>query len=96
MSVICQIFRSRREEGMYLFVKKDEGLARVPEVLLQKFGTPEPAMVLLLTPEKKLARTDVVRVMAALNEPGYYLQLPPGSERDNAMQEIRQRNTKLS
>ncbi len=96
MTVICQIYRSRREEGMYLYVKKSEGLASVPEALLQRFGPPEPAMVLKLTPEKKLARADVTRVLEALEEPGYYLQLPPLAEADAEMLALRQHNSKLS
>lgn len=96
MIVICQIYRSRREEGMYLFVKKSEGLAPVPEALLQRFGPPEPAMVLKLTPEKKLARADTARVIQALEQQGYYLQLPPLAEADAEMAALRQHNSKLS
>lgn len=96
MNVICQVFRSRKEEGMYLYVRKEDGLSKVPEVLLQKFGTAEPAIVLVLTPDKKLARADITRVLAALDDPGYYLQLPPTLGEDQAMQAMRQHNSKLS
>ena len=95
MKVICQIYRSRREEGMYLFVRKDEGLLQVPETLLQKFGPPEPAMVLVLTPEKKLARADTARVLEALVEKGYYLQLPPRTEAEADMTSMHQHNSKM-
>ncbi|MDQ2077948.1 YcgL domain-containing protein [Marinimicrobium sp. ABcell2] len=93
--IICQIYRSPREEGMYLYVTKEEGLERVPEELLKRFGTPQPAMVLLLTPERKLARVPVERVMASLEEPGYYLQLPPRGPHDTEQQLIHQHNSKL-
>jgi uncharacterized protein len=96
MKIICQIYRSPKEEGMYLYVKKDEGLSKVPEELLKLFGKPVPAMVLLLTPEKKLARVNVEKVAESLNTQGYYLQLPPRNEQDPAMQEMRARNSKLS
>lgn len=96
MPVISEIYRSPKEEGMYLYVKKSEGLSRVPEELLQKFGKPQPAMVLLLTPEKKLARVPVANVLASLDTQGYYLQLPPLAQVELEMQQIHAHNSKLS
>src|SRR3954467_8590872 len=96
MKIICQIYRSPKEEGMYLYVKKEEGLTRVPEALLNLFGKPQPAMVLLLTPEKKLARVSVEKVAETLDTQGYYLQLPPRNEQDPEMQDVRAKNSKLS
>ena len=96
MKVICQVFRSSKEEGMYLYVQKDEGLSRVPEDLLKLFGKPQPAMVLLLTPEKKLARVSVDKVVESITRQGFYLQLPPRTEQDTEMTQIRALNTKLS
>lgn len=96
MSTICQIYRSAREEGMYLYCRKAEGLESVPEELLQRFGRAEPAMVLLLTPEKKLARADAGRVLEALAEKGYYLQLPPVPYMDDSARDLAARNDKLT
>jgi len=96
MKIICQIYRSPKEEGMYLYVKKEEGLERVPEELLKLFGKPQPAMVLLLTPEKKLARVSVDKVVESLLEKGFYLQLPPRDQLDTDMQSMRAKNSKLS
>lgn len=80
MKVICDIFRSPKEEGMYLYVKREEGLEHVPEDLLRRFGKPQPAMTLVLTPERQLARVPVARVLECLEDPGYYLQMPPRPE----------------
>lgn len=96
MKVICQIYRSPKEEGMYLYVKKEEGLTRVPDDLLKLFGKPQPAMVLLLTPEKKLARVTVEKVIENLESQGFYLQLPPRNEEDSEMAKMRMHNSKLS
>ena len=96
MKIICQVFRSPKEEGMYLYVKKEEGLTKVPEELLTLFGKPLPAMVLLLTPEKKLARVSVEKVAESLESQGYYLQMPPRNVQDPEMQEMRSKNSKLS
>ena len=78
--VLCQIYRSTRQNEMYLYVNALEGLSKVPQALLEKFGEPEPAMSLVLNPERKLVRADVTRVIEALGESGYYLQMPPRPE----------------
>jgi len=96
MKLIAQIFRSKKEEGMYLYVKKEEGLKRVPEDLLTLFGKPEPAMVLMLTPEKKLAYARADLVIEQLIDKGFYLQLPPRDQLDDEAKKIRQYNEKLS
>lgn len=96
MKLITQIYRSTKEEGMYLYVKKEEGLSKVPEALLALFGKPEPAMVLVLTPEKKLAHANVHAVIALIEENGFYLQLPPRDQIDLEAKEIRAKNEKLS
>jgi uncharacterized protein YcgL (UPF0745 family) len=83
MQRICSIYRSAKVEGMYLFVDKAEGLARVPEALLQRFGKSELAMTLLISPERKLARADAATVLDAIAQQGFFLQLPPQAEHDS-------------
>lgn len=92
---ICDIYRSPKKEGLYLYVPKLKGLADVPDALLTMFGKPELAFALVLTPEKKLAKEDITKVLSDLSEKGYFLQLP-AIEQDDAMQAIAQHNNKLS
>ena len=92
--LICEVFKSPKEDEMYLYVNKQEGLSRVPETLLEHFGTPKSAMTLLLTPEKKLARADIGKVLAAIDEQGFYLQMPPPKE--EYMQQVHEKNNKMS
>jgi len=75
--VLCEVFRSPRREGMYLYVERSEGLAHVPEALLKVFGTPESALVFRLTPDRPLARASAPAVLEELRERGFYLQMPP-------------------
>ncbi|MBN50354.1 MAG: hypothetical protein CMN85_12540 [Spongiibacteraceae bacterium] len=77
MTLIVSIYRSPKKEGTYLYVEKAKGLERVPEPLLKQFGKPELAMTLALTSERKLARVDAAKVMDAVVEQGFFLQLPP-------------------
>ena len=68
----------------------------MPEELLKMFGKPQQAMVLLLTPDKKLAHANVEKVAQSLDEKGFYLQLPPRGERDPDAERVRALNSKLS
>ncbi|WP_136247545.1 YcgL domain-containing protein [Halomonas borealis] len=78
--LLCEVFKSPRKDGMYLYVDKRRGLEDVPEALLEHFGRPVSALTLILTPEKSLARTRGGDVMAAIEEKGFYLQMPPAKE----------------
>jgi uncharacterized protein YcgL (UPF0745 family) len=74
---LITIYRSPREEGLYLYTAHDELLDRVPEELLKRFGTPEVVMRLQLDENRKLARADAGDVLSAIAIKGYYLQLAP-------------------
>lgn len=79
--VLCNIYKSRRKEETYLYVSLKDDLSKVPEVLLETFGRPELVTKLIITAERKLARADVTKVLAAIEEKGFYLQLPPPKEK---------------
>ena len=77
MSLLCQVFRSAKKQEMYLYVDKSRGVEDVPDALLAQFGELAPVMILLLTPERKLARADTEVVLANIQDQGFYLQMPP-------------------
>lgn len=74
---LVEILGSSRKEEMYLYVDKAAGTKDVPEPLMQQFGEPRSVMTLLLDPGRKLARVDTVEVLAAIEEQGFFLQMPP-------------------
>ena len=78
--LLCQIYKSPRQEEMFLYVDRTRGLEVVPEALLEGFGAPQSIMMMVMTPERQLARVDTARVIEALKEKGYYLQMPPGGD----------------
>lgn len=94
MKTLCTIYKSTREEGLYLFVKREDQLTKVPEALLERFGKPALVTTMALESGRKMARADADKVLAALEDPGYYLQLPPPKEA--YMQEINLHNHKLN
>lgn len=75
--LLCQIFKSKRNPEMYLYVEKSLGLAEVPPSLLRRFGDPEPVMMIVLDANKKLARANPVQVMQEITDNGFFLQMPP-------------------
>ncbi|WP_017903370.1 YcgL domain-containing protein [Pseudomonas asplenii] len=94
MKHICSIYRSPRKNEMYLYVLKSEALERVPETLLQAFGKPQHAFDLVLTPERKLAREDIHKVLENLDKQGYHLQMPPAEDEyiEHLPEELLRRN----
>ncbi|WP_312932390.1 YcgL domain-containing protein [Pseudomonas sp.] len=94
MKRICSIYKSPRKNEMYLYVLKADGLERVPEGLLPAFGTPRHAFDLVLSPERTLAREDIHKVLANLEEQGYHLQMPPAEDEyiEHLPEELLRRN----
>lgn len=82
-TVLCEVFRSPRREGMYLYVQRSDGLTQVPESLLERFGSPQSALVFRLHGQRRLARASATEVLNALVERGFYLQMPPGPGRED-------------
>ena len=77
MKYLVSIYKSPKRDEMYLYLNKRDKLEAMPEALKQAFGEPVYVMDLLLTPEKKLARADIHKVLAELESNGFYLQMPP-------------------
>ncbi|MCB1614775.1 MAG: YcgL domain-containing protein [Pseudomonadales bacterium] len=94
MQKLTSIYRSSKEEGLYLYLEKDSDINQLPEELKKRFGNAELAMTLLITPERKLARAKASAVLEAIENQGFYLQLPPTAS-DIYTWEIRQANNKL-
>ncbi|MAJ43078.1 MAG: YcgL domain-containing protein [Oceanospirillales bacterium TMED91] len=77
---VIEVFKGHKKDEMYLYVDQRNGLKSVPEDLLTTFGQTEPVVVLLLTKDKKLARVTASDVLAAIEDQGYFLQMPPPPE----------------
>lgn len=94
MKQIIEIYKSPKKAGAYLYVGLHADLNALPAPLLALFGKPELSMKLVITPEKQLAQTTGEKVLAAIAEQGFYLQLPPQSE-ETEMDAIAAKNAKL-
>ena len=87
----CVIFRCSRKQEMYLYLPHNDNpdiiLENVSDELKTLTGSLEKVMELELTPERKLARANVDDVIVALQEQGFYLQMPPNDilSKDDSM-----------
>jgi uncharacterized protein len=73
----CYVYKSLKKHLFYLYIVKKDDFSSVPEELLHSFGELEFVLEVELTPERKLAKEDSQKVLASLNEKGFFVQLPP-------------------
>lgn len=78
MKLLCSVFKSAKVDAMYLYVDKQQGLARVPQELLESFGKPIHALTFILSSGRRLAKEDADKVLRNIQKRGYHLQYPPG------------------
>ena len=78
--MLCAVYKSPKKEFTYLFLKKRDDFADVPEPLMATFGTPTLVTLVNLATKDKLAFADINKVKENLESQGYYLQLPPPKE----------------
>lgn len=80
MPVECSIYRSKRKQGMYVYLPKGSDPAELPDPLLRVTGSLEHALDLELTEQRRLAREDAPTVIRNLKERGFHVQMPPEEE----------------
>ncbi len=78
--MICYIYRSLKKDGYYLYLAKKDDFSPLNEELVKSFGKTHFAMMLDLT-KKTLANADNEKVIEALKNQGFYLQVPPPIEK---------------
>jgi uncharacterized protein YcgL (UPF0745 family) len=87
----CIVYRCSKKQEMYLFVPctddTESHLQNLPETLLRITGNLTEVMQLELAPERKLARANVIDVINAIEQQGFYIQMPPNEllRKDDSM-----------
>lgn len=74
---LCTIFKSNREQELYVYVPQEQGVENIPEALLERMGQLSEVMTINISPDRKLARAEATKVLGEIDENGFYLQLPP-------------------
>ncbi len=73
----CFIFRSSKKDFTYIYLRDGYSFDDLPPDLRHVFGEPQLVTKLELSPERRLAKEDVLEVMKNLETQGFHLQLPP-------------------
>ena len=73
----CFIYKSLKQQDLYLYFDKKDDFSTLPDALYERIGEPVFVMELELTAERKLAREDSEKVIAQLQDKGFFIQMPP-------------------
>lgn len=76
----CVVYRCSKQQEMYLYLRAGLAPETLPEPLLVRTGRLTEVMQIELSPQRRLARVDVNRVIEQLAGPGFYLQMPPNGQ----------------
>lgn len=72
------IYKSRKKDELYLYISSKDDFSSVPQSLYDSMGKePNFVMEIDLSPERKLARENVEKVIENLENQGYHVQIPP-------------------
>ena len=78
--MLCAVYKSSKQQQAYLYVPGRDDFSRVPDRLMETFGTPKFLMIMPLKKERKFAQMDIETLRKELSSKGYYLQIPPPEE----------------
>ena len=79
----CEVYRSNRKVGTYLFVADAEDLGNLPDDLKARLEPLEWVLAIDLAERETLAATRPATVIDSIESRGFFLQLPPGEETDS-------------
>ena len=77
MMKLVDVVKSSRKADTYLYLPQGTDWETLPDSLRSVFGDPQPVLTMKLTSERQLARYSGAEVLAALEDKGFFLQLPP-------------------
>lgn len=78
--MLIAVYKTAKKEGMYLYVPKKDDFSAVPQALMSRFGKPQLVMLLPVHKREELGGVDKQKLLDAMDEPGFYLQMPPKEE----------------
>lgn len=72
-----KVYACKKRADTYLYLDADQDVLALDEALKQTLGELRFVLDLELHSKIRLAMADPIRVLRALEESGYYLQVPP-------------------
>jgi len=73
-------YKTKKTEGLFLFVPTEQGLEQISKELLVMFGDPIHVIDFELTPKRKMGQEDAAKVYQSLQTKGYFIQMPPAEK----------------
>lgn len=80
--MLAFVYKSSKRADTYVYLAARDDFSRLPEALRMQLGALAFVLEVTLTPERKLARENVVEVMQNLATRGFHLQFPPSQVAD--------------
>ena len=80
----CYVYKSSRRADTYLYLAERDGFDILPDGLRRTLGDLRLVLVVDLAQRSRLAQADIGTVRARLEQPGYYLQVPPSRQSDDS------------
>jgi uncharacterized protein YcgL (UPF0745 family) len=87
-SLSCFVYRSKKNNEMYLYLLEKEQFSNVPDSLMKLIGEVEFSFEFILNTERKLLRYEAIEVMRNLHHNGFFLQMPPNGYRSDNSGEL--------
>ena len=76
----CHVYRSRRREHTYLYLRDKDDFSELPEGLLKVFGAPEYSFSFELDDQRQLMQSDPKVVLKDLRSKGFHLHMPTDTD----------------
>ncbi len=76
------VYKSQRKADTYVYLATRDDFDALPKPLRAELGPLQFVLDVALTPERRLARGDVVQVLANLHAQRFHLQMPPRAALD--------------
>ena len=83
------VYKSRKKQGRYLYLKEKDVFAHIPSGLLDAFGAPEFVMMFALSKHRELPKVKVEDLEEALDTKGYFLRIDIDDVEENLINQER-------
>lgn len=77
MKIKCEVYRCSKKTDTYLYLETGMNLDDLPDGLKALLGDLTQFLNLELNESSRLAQVNASEVLTALDEQGYFLQMPP-------------------
>ncbi len=86
---IVFVYKSAQKARHWLYMAEKDAFAKLPDGLLNAFGTPKFVMMFALSKHRQLPKISPEQLESALNEKGYLLRIDLEDEEENLINQER-------